>query len=100
MPCQDQILEISAGPLRCHRLRTGKSMSAVAREIGISFGVLSRWETGRSLPSLAVAWSIADYYAVSLDDLIGRVPPAASGDSAAEKKSKNTPVWPGRPQQF
>ncbi|MCI8734614.1 MAG: helix-turn-helix transcriptional regulator [Clostridia bacterium] len=58
--------------LKEHRLLMGKTLMDVERETGISNSNLSRWEQGKVLPSVAFCEMLADYYGISLDELIGR----------------------------
>lgn len=58
--------------LKEHRLLMGKTLMDVERETGISNSNLSRWEQGKVLPSVAFCEILADYYGISLDELIGR----------------------------
>jgi DNA-binding Xre family transcriptional regulator len=51
------------------------SLGQVACATGVSVAQLSRLERGLCRwPSLAVLWVLADFYRVSLDDLVGRRP--------------------------
>lgn len=52
--------------------KTGKSASDVARETGISTGLLSYYKHGTKMPSAANLQKIADYFGVSTDYLLGR----------------------------
>lgn len=56
------------------KLRTGKKVSQreVAEAIGITSSVLSNYEKGTKSPSLEIAYALADYYDVTLDELCGR----------------------------
>ena len=58
--------------LKEHRLLMGKTLMDVERETGISNSNLSRWEQGKVLPSVAFCEMLADYYGISLDELIVR----------------------------
>ena len=58
--------------LKEHRLLMGKTLMDVERETGISNSNFSRWEQGKVLPSVAFCEMLADYYGISLDELIGR----------------------------
>lgn len=58
--------------LKYHRLLHGKSLREVEKDIGISAANLSRWEMGKVLPNIDFCVKLADYYGISLDDLIGR----------------------------
>jgi len=47
-----------------------KSPSAVALEIGVQKSTVTRWKNG-SMPTDATAQKIADYFGVSMDQLLG-----------------------------
>ena len=49
----------------------GKSPSAVAAELGIASGAPSAWKTKGTLPRQSTLKKIADYFSISIDDLIG-----------------------------
>lgn len=52
------------------------SQQTAARKAGISRRHLGRLERGEQQPTLSVLWALADFYRVSLDDLVGRRSPA------------------------
>lgn len=56
------------------KLRTDKKVSQreVAEAVGITSSVLSNYEKGQKSPSLEIAYALADYYDVTLDELCGR----------------------------
>lgn len=56
---------------RLKKLRGNKNQADVAKEIGISRGALSYYESGERKPDINVLCSIADYYKVSADYLLG-----------------------------
>lgn len=58
--------------LRYHRVSNGKSLLDVEKDTGISNANLSRWECGKVLPNIDFCVRLADYYCVSLDELVGR----------------------------
>ena len=58
--------------LKEHRIAFGKTLLDVERETGISNANLSRWENGKVIPSIAFCERLADYYGISLDELVGR----------------------------
>lgn len=63
--------------LFCNNLKKLRLMKNLTLEqLGGSFGVtkqtISRWENGTRLPTLDVVVSLADYFNVSLDYLVGR----------------------------
>ncbi len=55
-----------------HRIARGKTLLEVERETGISNANLSRWECGKNLPNIDFCVKLADFYEISLDELIGR----------------------------
>jgi transcriptional regulator with XRE-family HTH domain len=55
--------------LRAARLKSGMSLRAVARELGVSASFVSQLENDRSRPSVATLYSIAQLLDVSMDDL-------------------------------
>lgn len=63
-------------PTRLKKLRetTGKSLDVVRREIGISTAHLSKLENIQVNPGLLMACVLADYYGVSLDELLDHKP--------------------------
>ncbi len=63
--------------LRAERLRTGKSVRALAKDIGISPSALSQFETGKARPSVDTLYTIVNLLDVSLDDLFE---PAGAAD--------------------
>lgn len=62
--------------IHSHRVRKGKSMQEVSREVGISQSELSLIERDRVIPRLDMVVWLAIYYGVTLDELIGHACPA------------------------
>lgn len=58
--------------LKEQREKLGLSQSTVAKRINTSHQNISRWESGKSLPSIDFCVKLADLYDVSLDELVGR----------------------------
>ena len=44
----------------------------LAEEIGISQSAISSWLSGKKEPSIESLWKLADYFDVSIDELVGR----------------------------
>ena len=44
----------------------------LADEIGISQSAISSWLSGKKEPSIESLWKLADYFDVSIDELVGR----------------------------
>ena len=57
-------------------LRTAKGISQeqMGEQLNVSLKTVSHWETGYSEPSMAQLVQLADYFDISLDDLVGRKP--------------------------
>lgn len=52
-------------PLRKARVSAGRTLTAVAEDVGIEKGTLSKIETGKSTPSTGLAARLASYYGIS-----------------------------------
>lgn len=61
-----------AESFRYHREKAEISQSELARKIGTSHQNLNRWESGKVLPNIDFCVKLADYYGISLDELVGR----------------------------
>ena len=66
-------MNITVGKNICE-LRKNKNMTQekLASEMGVSIAAVSKWETGNSIPDILMLCSIADFFDVSTDELIGR----------------------------
>lgn len=58
--------------LKFQRNKRNKTLMQVEQDTGISNSNLSRWECGKVLPNIDVCVILADYYGITLDELIGR----------------------------
>lgn len=58
--------------LRSQREAVGISQLELSKKIGTSHQNINRWETGDVLPSIDFCVRMADFYGISLDELIGR----------------------------
>ncbi len=54
------------------RLSQNKTLIEVEQATGISNANLSRWESGKVVPSIAFCEQLADYYGITLDEVVGR----------------------------
>jgi transcriptional regulator with XRE-family HTH domain len=59
--------------LRLLRLSRGKTLGAVAAEVGVSRRTLMRWEKGKTRPHVDYARRLAEAYGVSVDDIASLV---------------------------
>ncbi|MBI1350635.1 MAG: helix-turn-helix domain-containing protein [Actinomycetales bacterium] len=66
--------------LRDVRLQAGLSLREVARRLGVSPSFISQMENGKSQPSVATLYSMAQLLDVSIDELFQRGAPAPAGD--------------------
>ena len=54
------------------RMEKGLSQRALANATGIKQANISRWEAGTVVPNVIDCWILADFFATSIDYLIGR----------------------------
>ena len=54
---------------RLRELRGDRNRTKVAKKVGISYSLLSFYESGERYPSEKNQQKLADYYGVSVDDL-------------------------------
>ena len=54
-------------------LRTAKGLGQVtlAKELGVSKGIISLWENGLREPTMSNLIALSDYFGISIDELIG-----------------------------
>ena len=74
--------------LRELRLEKGLLQKEVAADLGLERSKYVKYETGKVEPSLDILSNMADYYHISVDELLGHVPntkkrPAEAGKSEA-----------------
>lgn len=58
--------------LKYQRESNNYSQSEVAKRTGIKQQNISRWENNQAVPSIEHCEMLADFYGISLDELIGR----------------------------
>ena len=58
--------------LKIHRESRGISQSELAKHIGINQSTISLWEDNKRTPTIENCVLLADFYEITLDDLIGR----------------------------
>ncbi|MGN0768287.1 MAG: helix-turn-helix domain-containing protein [Christensenellales bacterium] len=54
------------------RLERGLSQRALAEATGIRQANISRWEAGIVVPNVLDCWVLADFFATSIDYLVGK----------------------------
>ncbi|MDE6850613.1 MAG: helix-turn-helix domain-containing protein [Clostridia bacterium] len=55
-----------------HREQLGISQLELSKQIGTSHQNIGRWESGEVLPNIDFCVKLADFYGVTLDELVGR----------------------------
>ena len=58
--------------LKSLRIAKGIGQAVLAEKMNISTKTISHWETGYSEPSIAQLVQLAEFFDVSLDELVGR----------------------------
>jgi transcriptional regulator with XRE-family HTH domain len=53
------------------RVRDGRTQEALAEALGLTSQAVSRWESGGSYPDMEIIPSIANYFGVTIDELLG-----------------------------
>lgn len=69
--CGEQIYLDIGSSLRYQREQAGLSQTELSRAVGISQQNISRWEKGIHVPTIADCIRLANYYGITLDDLVG-----------------------------
>lgn len=58
--------------LKYQREQNGYSQSKLAKETGISQQMISYWEANYGLPNIDFCVRLANFYGITLDELVGR----------------------------
>ena len=58
--------------LKFHRETSGLTQTELANQTGVSQESISRWEKGLVLPNIDYCVKLADFYGITLDELVGR----------------------------
>ena len=58
--------------LKLQRISHGLTQSELAKATGLKQQMISWWEAGKGMPNIEFCVRLADFYDVSLDELIGR----------------------------
>ena len=72
------IKQIVADNLRAHRAVARLSQQEVADRTGNSLASIKAWENGENAMNIVALNDLADFYGVSTDSLMGRVPNSAA----------------------
>jgi transcriptional regulator with XRE-family HTH domain len=94
--------------LRQARLDADMSLRELARQLNVSASFISQLENGKSQPSVATLYSLAQLLGVSMDRLFGAPPPSAEGpgdtapppptDGSSDTDARESVVGPDEPQ--
>ena len=73
---------------KINELRKSKKITQdeLAAELGVTAAAVSKWENGYTLPDILMLCALADYFQVSADELLGRIPKQGMAVIVAEKK--------------
>ena len=58
--------------LKAQRIIAKLSTVELAKQIGTSHQNISRWESGKVIPNIDFCVKLADFYGITVDELIGR----------------------------
>lgn len=58
--------------LKEHRMTCGYTQSSLAKATNIKQQNISRWESNIHLPDIMECIKLADFYGITLDELVGR----------------------------
>lgn len=86
-------LNMSNLNLKVQKLRKTKGISqqTLATNLGVTFQTVSKWENGVSMPDISLLPKIAEFFEVSVDQLLGLRP--LPSDSYIERDSDNRDSW-------
>ena len=68
----------------CNKI--GKSPSAAAEEMGFKRSVVTRWSKG-STPRQSTLQKVAEYFGITVDELLGKEKQPADGELSDEEKA-------------
>ncbi len=61
-----------AEALKYQREKNGYTQSALAKATGLKQQMISWWEAGKGLPNIDFCVQLANFYGITLDELVGR----------------------------
>ena len=76
------------------RRQRGISQQQLAERMGVAFQTVSKWETGATMPDIAMLPELAAYFQVSVDQLLGLQP--LQGEEYLPVESGTKGYWEGR----
>lgn len=69
------MFQFNGGRLAEYRKRASLTQAQVAEVLETTQQSVARWEAGRTEPTISMLCTLADFYAVTLDEFIGRTVP-------------------------
>ena len=88
---------VIAENLSYYRRREGLTQAALAEKLNYSDKSVSKWERGDGLPDVMVLYRLAEYYGVTLNDLVTPIPQQSAEDEAPEETAaEDAPVKKSR----
>jgi len=67
-------MEITIGEnIKRLRRERGMTQEQLAEKLNITNAAVSKWERGDSLPDITMLFPIADYFGISVDELMGHI---------------------------
>lgn len=64
------------------------SGAKMAKDLGFSSGLFSQWKSGKQQISQKKLEKIADYFSVTVDDLLGRTPPISYAPTLSDTEQE------------
>lgn len=81
--------------IKFHRKRLGMTQEQLAERMGVSAQAVSKWENNLSCPDISVLPELAEIFGITVDELLGKNPPAGNTVHEAEvvnpEKEKHGP---------
>ena len=81
--------------IKFHRKRLGMTQEQLAERMGVSAQAVSKWENNLSCPDISVLPELAEIFGITVDELLGKHPPAGAAVHEAEvvtpEKEKHGP---------
>ncbi len=77
--------------LKEHRLSRGLTLTDIEKATGISNANICRWENGKVIPKIDFCIQLAEFYGISLDELVGisDIPQKQNATSIPTKLNSN-----------
>lgn len=70
--------------IKFHRKRLGMTQEQLAERMGVSAQAVSKWENNLSCPDISVLPELAEVFGITVDELLGKAPPAGEKVHEAE----------------